>query len=333
MVVDRKRMVILVIVLFGLHYLVNFVAIAFGGTVTVQWDQNFENDLAGYKIYVGESSRDYSGLVDVGTASQFVWQNLENGKTYFFAVTAYDFAGNESDFSAEVSATLEADGGGDDGNDDSPPVLVSITIKSATQIDIQFNEDVEQESAENKNHYSINKNINVLRAVLDGNRTTVHLQTAAHKKGEEYTLTVSNIRDRASTPNTLSSISRTYQVPVDDKDLNDNQTGTLPETFTLFQNYPNPFNPQTEIRFFLDKERNVELKIYNAVGQLVKTLVKSRMTAGYHSAVWDGANSEGSNAPSGIYIYSLELQNEVRKGDLMVDMSLERRVKRMTLVR
>lgn len=333
MIVDRKRVMILLITLLGLHFLLNFVAIAIGGTVTVQWDPNSESDLAGYKIYVGESSRNYSGVVDAGTATQFAWQNLESGKTYFFVVTAYDFAGNESDYSAEVSATLETGGGSGGNNDMTPPNLTSIVVKSQTEIDVRFDEPVEQQSAEKEANYSINRNIDVRSAVLDGNLTTVHLTTSAHESGQEYTLTVSHINDRASTPNELNSASKTYKFSSGNGDLNDNPDGSAPQTFTLFQNYPNPFNPETEIRFLLDKERNVELKVYNTVGQLVKTLTKSKMSGGYHTLIWDGTNEKGRNVPSGVYIYSLEFQHEVRNGDLLVDVSRERRVKRMTLVR
>lgn len=70
--------------------------------------------------------------------------------------------------------------------------------------------------------------------------------------------------------------------------------------FTLFQNYPNPFNPTTTIKYSLSKPLNVLLKIYNIVGQEIKTLVDKRQNSGCHSVIW---NAE--ELPSGIYYYQL----------------------------
>src|SRR5688572_23154476 len=70
---------------------------AFGATLV--WDPNAETDLAGYKVYSGTASRQYSSVVDVGKATQYTLPNLAQGTTYFFALTAYNTAGLESDFS------------------------------------------------------------------------------------------------------------------------------------------------------------------------------------------------------------------------------------------
>lgn len=102
--------------------------------VTVSWDANSESDLAGYKVYIGESSGNYSGNVDVGNVLQFTWNNLAVGKIYFFAVTAYDAAGNESDFSEEVSIALDPPV---DTNPPAPPRNVNVRIEGSTAI-IEF---------------------------------------------------------------------------------------------------------------------------------------------------------------------------------------------------
>lgn len=69
----------------------------------------------------------------------------------------------------------------------------------------------------------------------------------------------------------------------------------------LLANYPNPFNPSTRISYSLQKEGRVSLKIYNTLGQEVKTLVNEVKSAGIHSAEFDA-----SNLPSGIYIYRMQ---------------------------
>lgn len=72
-------------------------------------------------------------------------------------------------------------------------------------------------------------------------------------------------------------------------------------TFNLYNNYPNPFNPVTSIKYTIPKDNNVSLKVYNALGQLVATLVQEYQHMGEYSINFDGANY-----PSGIYFYRLE---------------------------
>jgi len=74
--------------------------------IRIAWNANAENDLAGYNVYYGTSSGRYSACVNVGNVTSYKIDNLTQGKTYYFIVTALDKAGNESADSAEVSATL-----------------------------------------------------------------------------------------------------------------------------------------------------------------------------------------------------------------------------------
>lgn len=77
-------------------------------TVQVSWNANTDSDLAGYRIYYGTSSGSYSSSVNVGNVTTYQLANLEQGKTYYVAVTAYDTSSNESEKSDEVSATIPA---------------------------------------------------------------------------------------------------------------------------------------------------------------------------------------------------------------------------------
>lgn len=79
----------------------------------------------------------------------------------------------------------------------------------------------------------------------------------------------------------------------------------LPAQFALHQNYPNPFNPNTIIRYDLPRDSEVLLKIYNALGQQVRTLVQEKQAAGFKSVEWDGRDDAGRLAGSGVYIYRL----------------------------
>jgi len=71
--------------------------------------------------------------------------------------------------------------------------------------------------------------------------------------------------------------------------------------YHLLQNYPNPFNPTTTISYQLSQPGEVELSIYNLLGQKVAILVKERQQAGYYSTAWDA-----SGYPSGVYIYQIK---------------------------
>ena len=70
--------------------------------VTLQWDPNLEADLAGYRVYYGTSSGNYSHSLDVGKTTTCTVSNLQDGMPYYFAATAYDTAFAESEFSSEV---------------------------------------------------------------------------------------------------------------------------------------------------------------------------------------------------------------------------------------
>jgi hypothetical protein len=74
--------------------------------ITLEWDPNPEADLAGYKVYYGTSSRNYSACIDVGKNSISTIPLAEAGKVYFIAVTSYDPSGNESQFSEELSFSV-----------------------------------------------------------------------------------------------------------------------------------------------------------------------------------------------------------------------------------
>lgn len=93
-----------------------------------------------------------------------------------------------------------------------------------------------------------------------------------------------------------------------------NPAKTVPGDFQLAQNYPNPFNPATTISFILTNLSPVraQLKVFNVLGQEVVTLLDEVKAAGNYAVVWDGRTHDGLAAPSGIYLYRLQVGNRAQ---------------------
>jgi Ca-activated chloride channel family protein len=84
---------------------------------------------------------------------------------------------------------------------------------------------------------------------------------------------------------------------------------TKPTDFALYQNYPNPFNPTTTISYRLPSGKDkyfVTLKVYDALGRLVKVLVEGYQATGTFQAIWDGTDMYGKTVASGIYYYTIQ---------------------------
>ena len=84
-----------------------------------------------------------------------------------------------------------------------------------------------------------------------------------------------------------------------------------PRQSLLLQNYPNPFNPETWIPYQLREPAEVVIRIYDATGQLVRTINLGQRAAGFYlgrtrAAYWDGYNDAGEKVASNIYFYQIE---------------------------
>jgi flagellar hook assembly protein FlgD len=81
------------------------------------------------------------------------------------------------------------------------------------------------------------------------------------------------------------------------------------KTFKLFQNYPNPFNPSTTIEYDIKTAGEVEIRIFNIVGQVVRKYSEKRYSAGRYKTVWDGRDQNGKLLASGVYIYQVKFES------------------------
>ena len=87
----------------------------------------------------------------------------------------------------------------------------------------------------------------------------------------------------------------------------------IPDEYSLSQNYPNPFNPTTKIKFSLPEASNVELKVYDALGNIVENLVNGSYNAGVYEVDFHAANIS-----SGVYFYRLKTENFLQTRKLML---------------
>ncbi len=90
------------------------------------------------------------------------------------------------------------------------------------------------------------------------------------------------------------------------------ESSEKPSEFSLSQNYPNPFNPTTTIKFKVQGSRfkgplHTTLRIYNLLGQKVRTLVDEPKWAGDYTVQWNGKNDQGEQLASGVYFYLLKV--------------------------
>lgn len=298
----------------GIFFLVQplLIVLSYGnlhsGSVTLEWNPNSEPDLAGYKLFYGKSSRDYSDIIDTGNTTVYTLTQLENGMTYFFALKAYDRSRNESGFSEEISYTVE-----EGTNDD----LSLITPNGGEKIQVGSRFVVE---------WDADPNIERLLIYLstDGGDNWTKINGGTQNDGswrwnvpDEYKSDRCLMRVEKAKESSINDVSDSFFSIVEGPVVVDNEGGNgLPKALTLNQNYPNPFNPMTTISFNIPaKEADagpqlVTLTVYDARGRIVRKLVEREMTPGKYSVVWDGRTEMGEVSPSGIYLYAIVVDEE-----------------------
>ena len=86
-----------------------------------------------------------------------------------------------------------------------------------------------------------------------------------------------------------------------------------PTTFALGANYPNPFNPATTIPLAVPAgAKNVDLTIYNVLGQPMRQVWTGPLPAGEHRLTWDGRDAQGRPVAAGVYVYRLQVGEQTR---------------------
>jgi hypothetical protein len=92
----------------------------------------------------------------------------------------------------------------------------------------------------------------------------------------------------------------------------------VPKEFALGQNYPNPFNPTTRMSVDMPKSTDVEVAVYDILGQKIATLLSGQQAAGYHTVEWNGMNQAGLTVPSGTYFVRMISENYTKVQKIML---------------
>ena len=122
----------------------------------------------------------------------------------------------------------------------------------------------------------------------------IHLDAASDYKIKIYSVEHPEVSDMSDSPFLISDTDT--QVETDDR---------APTTFTLSQNHPNPFNPTTQIHYQIPTTAHVTLKVFDIRGSLIRTLVDDVQSANHYSIDFNG-----SDLPTGVYLYTLNVGNQ-----------------------
>jgi len=151
----------------------------------------------------------------------------------------------------------------------------------------------------------------------------VFLGTATPDAGGNWYVTVTGLVTGDTVTSTTTDLNRntsefsgnmlvTQATGVSDGDIN------TPSRFTLCGNFPNPFSSYTLIRYSIAKTTGVSLRVYDASGKLVRTLVDEIKKPAWYTVKWDGRDNSGRKVSSGVYFYRLKTRNFDRTRELIL---------------
>ena len=253
--------------------------------IALNWQDNSDNE-SGFVIERGEGDPiNYTVLDTVGVnQTSYSDSTFAEMTVYTYRVKAINNEG-ESDYSNTVSVTSSI-------KPIAAPSNLSYSLDPTYGVPILTWTD----NSDNEDGFKIERRVAAVGSqfeILDSvgaNITTI----------EDGTVTDSTIyiyRIFAYNANTISDYSPEITVEVL---TSVEEEKVIPTEFSLNQNYPNPFNPTTTIKFGLPSQADVNLSIYNLLGQKILDLAKGNYSAGWHTI-----NFDASQLTSGIYIYSI----------------------------
>jgi len=97
-----------------------------------------------------------------------------------------------------------------------------------------------------------------------------------------------------------------------------NPGANLPAEFSLGQNYPNPFNPSTKIDVRVPQQGDLNLRIFDVTGRLIRSFTYERVPPGVHTVEWNGLTDAGLPASTGVYFYQARLGERILSRKMML---------------
>jgi len=258
-------------------------------TLTLGFDKFGDRDVALYEVYSGKDPEPQV-LSESSTTNAIDISGLVRGETYRFSVRAVDGKSQQSPFSNEISFRY-------DNNQPAPvrlvgPVDDSVVETAGVELTWNKSSDSDGDPVTYSVHVFNGGDVTTIEDIAD--TSYIYNRSGAEPLSQFlWTVCCSDHEFTTVSPDTFTVLSSRAGFGV-------------PTTPALHQNYPNPFNPATTIRFDLNEEGPVTLRIFNVLGQEVITLVDEARPAGFWSVEWDGLNNSGNPVGSGVYLYRLE---------------------------
>ncbi len=309
----------------------NLKAVAGDSMINLTWNVATDNDVVeGYKVYFGtepvvEPGQEYETSVDTGNKISYDLEGLENGTTYYMAVTAYDPAGNESEnYSVEVSAT-PAHGAADS---EAPTVVQAEALDKYTVL-VTFSEPVSVPETDPQSAFTIvddatGMTLDVLAAALnleDTSEKSVLLTTAEQQAGANYVLTAGiQVEDKSGNPIQSGTSDTGVFIGTDlepkefepqgdlvaegedtvGPQLIDVQVSDNTHVQIAFSEVVN-LGPAPELSFIITEEENIQntLDVYEAVlspkGDIVTLTTAPQQPKNYNLIVMEDVTDEAGN--------------------------------------
>ncbi|MBN1783136.1 aryl-sulfate sulfotransferase [bacterium] len=104
----------------------------------------------------------------------------------------------------------------------------------------------------------------------------------------------------------------------DATDISESTEPVLSDLFELKPAFPNPFNSRTRLNYILSHKADIELDIYNILGQQINRIGQGNVAAGNHTVFWDGTDHFGQTVSSGIYICILKSENRIFRQKMLL---------------
>lgn len=254
-----------------------------------QWASNFESSaLIDYDPVVTDTTNEDFSLTENSSA-------IDNGE---------DLSGSsyfENDFINTPRPQIEGwDIGAYEFKNPIFLYLLSANLTSPTTLELTFNKSLDERISINKKLFYIDgievKNVKKIA------ENKLELKTSTHGGNKEHIIILHNFRDHFNNeipPQFRAAFYRSNKLYKQNAKIENKII-----SYSLDQNYPNPFNPSTTIKYSIQVKGMYSLKIFNVLGQEVKTLYTGLLETGEHNI-----NFNSDKLPSGVYIYQLMGEN------------------------